>query len=96
MILITHQLQYLKRADYIVIMNEGIIQCQGPYQGLMEQPDLSHFATILKEASTASPIEEKEVEKLLRGISVTSAVFNSMIDIEGKKVIRFFYKSFNT
>ncbi|CAH1104174.1 unnamed protein product [Psylliodes chrysocephalus] len=84
-ILITHQLQYLKRADYIVIMNEGIIQCQGPYQGLMEQPDLSHFATILKEASTASPIEEKEVEKLLRGISVTSAVFNSMIDIEGKK-----------
>ncbi|CAG9860600.1 unnamed protein product [Phyllotreta striolata] len=84
-ILITHQLQYLKRADYIVIMNEGLIQCQGPYKGLMEKADLSYFATILKEASTASPIEEKEVERLLQGISVTSTVFNSMIDIEGKK-----------
>ncbi|XP_057667980.1 probable multidrug resistance-associated protein lethal(2)03659 isoform X2 [Diorhabda carinulata] len=84
-ILITHQLQYLKRADHIVIMNEGVVQCQGPYMDLIGQDDIPQFAHILKEISTTTPVEEKEVEKLLKGISVTSAVFNSMIDIEGRK-----------
>ncbi|CAG9830782.1 unnamed protein product [Diabrotica balteata] len=84
-VLITHQLQYLKRADHIVIMNEGVIQCQGSYSELMGREDMPVFATVLKDASSAAPIEEKEIEKLLRNISVTSAAFQSMIDIEGKK-----------
>ncbi|XP_050503306.1 probable multidrug resistance-associated protein lethal(2)03659 isoform X2 [Diabrotica virgifera virgifera] len=86
-VLITHQLQYLKRADHIVIMNEGVIQCQGSYSELMGREDMPVFATVLKDASSAAPIEEKEIEKLLRNISVTSAAFQSMIDIEGKKLL---------
>uniref|UniRef100_A0A6P7FF39 Probable multidrug resistance-associated protein lethal(2)03659 n=1 Tax=Diabrotica virgifera virgifera TaxID=50390 RepID=A0A6P7FF39_DIAVI len=88
-VLITHQLQYLKRADHIVIMNEGVIQCQGSYSELMGREDMPVFATVLKDASSAAPIEEKEIEKLLRNISVTSAAFQSMIDIEGKKLTFF-------
>ncbi|KAG5892952.1 hypothetical protein JTB14_015003 [Gonioctena quinquepunctata] len=81
-ILITHQLQYLKRADHIVIMNKGMIQVQGEYKDLIGESD---FGELLKEVATTMPTEEKEVEKVLRAISVTSTAFNSMIDIEGTK-----------
>ncbi|XP_057653036.1 ATP-binding cassette sub-family C member 4-like [Diorhabda carinulata] len=33
-ILVTHQLQYLKKADLIIVMNEGLIEAQGTFQEL--------------------------------------------------------------
>lgn len=42
------------------------------------------FANLLVEHNTAN--EEQEVEKMLRHVSMTSTAFNSMIDIEGRKV----------
>ncbi|CAH1183645.1 unnamed protein product [Phaedon cochleariae] len=83
-ILITHQLQYLKRADQIVIMSNGMIHGKGDYNELIGT-DTSAFAELLKEASSTLPADEKEVEKVMRALSITSTVFNSIIDIEGKK-----------
>lgn len=83
-ILVTHQLQYLKRADQIIILHEGIIQGKGTYSDL--QNSGLGFATLLEEQTTTEAKEEKEVEKILRQVSRTSAAFNSIIDIEGLKV----------
>ncbi|CAG9767622.1 unnamed protein product [Ceutorhynchus assimilis] len=84
-VLVTHQLQYLKRADKLVILSEGAIQIQGTYDEI-KQSGVS-FAVLLEEAATiAGPAEQdKEYEKVLRAISLTSAAFNSAIDIEGLK-----------
>ncbi|KAF7269082.1 hypothetical protein GWI33_017839 [Rhynchophorus ferrugineus] len=86
-VLVTHQLQYLKRADKIVILNEGMVQIQGTYDEIKQSG--VGFATLLEEAATISGAtagaEEKEVDKVLRAISITSTAFNSMIDIEGLK-----------
>lgn len=83
-ILVTHQLQYLKRADQIIILHEGMIQGKGTYSEL-QNSGLS-FATLLEERSSAESKEEKEVERILKRVSRTSAAFNSIIDIEGLKV----------
>ncbi|KAL1490440.1 hypothetical protein ABEB36_013133 [Hypothenemus hampei] len=85
-ILVTHQLQYLRRADRIIILNEGTIQIQGTYDEI-KRSGVS-FALLLEEATqiTAGPTEqEKEVDRVLKAISITSAAFNSAIDIEGLK-----------
>lgn len=50
-ILITHQLQYLKKVDHIIILNNGTIQAQGNYQEL--QASGVDFAKMLEEQSTA-------------------------------------------
>ncbi|XP_068082958.1 ATP-binding cassette sub-family C member 4-like [Anabrus simplex] len=36
-ILVTHQLQYLHEADYVIVMDDGKIQLQGPPKELMER-----------------------------------------------------------
>ncbi|XP_074027104.1 probable multidrug resistance-associated protein lethal(2)03659 isoform X2 [Leptinotarsa decemlineata] len=92
-ILITHQLQYLKRADRIIILSDGMIHGQGTYKELLGTSD---FSDLLREASTAMPTEEKEVEKVLRAISITSTAFNSMIDIEGRKKTPFIIPEMRT
>lgn len=84
-ILVTHQLQYLRRADQIIVLNEGVIQGKGTYDNL-KSSGLS-FAALLEEQTATQPKEENEVEKVLRRISCTSAGFNSVIDIEGQKVM---------
>lgn len=85
-ILVTHQLQYLKRADQILILNEGTVQIQGTYEEI-KRSGLS-FAQLLEEATMVSvqPEQEKEMDKVLKAISLISTAFNSAIDIEGLKV----------
>ncbi|KAH1013297.1 hypothetical protein HUJ04_002305 [Dendroctonus ponderosae] len=87
-ILVTHQLQYLKRADQILILNEGTIEVQGTYEEI-KRSGLS-FALLLEEstiaASSVQPEQEKEMDKVLKAISLTSTAFNSAIDIEGLKL----------
>ena len=46
-LLLTHQLQYLKEVDHIVVMEDGSIICQGGYKKLTENgmfPDVDDFS----------------------------------------------------
>ncbi|XP_068082959.1 ATP-binding cassette sub-family C member 4 [Anabrus simplex] len=44
-ILVTHQLQYLHEADYVIVMDDGKIQLQGPPKELMDSNN--HFTKFL-------------------------------------------------
>ncbi|XP_022123996.1 ATP-binding cassette sub-family C member 4 isoform X1 [Pieris rapae] len=57
-ILVTHQLHYLKAADYIVIMNNGTIDAKGTYGELMHSG--KDFAKLL---SSVQEDDKPEVEK---------------------------------
>lgn len=86
-VLVTHQLQYLRRADLIIVLHEGSIQIQGTYDDI-KSSEVS-LAVLLEEAAniaTSQPEQEKETEKVLKALSHTSTAFNSAIDIEGRKV----------
>ncbi|CAH1995818.1 unnamed protein product [Acanthoscelides obtectus] len=80
-VLVTHQLHYLRRADQILILWEGGVQARGTYQELSKTQ--GSFHNVMQESTL--PEEEKESKKLFRQLSISSAAFNSMIDIEGKK-----------
>ncbi|XP_066157428.1 ATP-binding cassette sub-family C member 4-like isoform X2 [Euwallacea fornicatus] len=85
-VLVTHQLQYLRRADKIIVLNEGTIAMQGTYEEMKKSEE--SFALLFEEAATLAtslPEEEKETEKMLKAISHTSIAFNSIVDIEGLK-----------
>lgn len=51
-ILITHQLQYLKKVDHIIILNNGAVQAQGNYREL--QASGVDFAKMLEEQSVVT------------------------------------------
>ncbi|XP_049887652.1 ATP-binding cassette subfamily C member 4-like isoform X1 [Pectinophora gossypiella] len=59
-VLVTHQLHYLKAADYIVIMNNGKIEAKGTYDEL--QTSGKDFAKLLS-ASHDENDDNKEAEK---------------------------------
>ncbi|XP_026323582.1 multidrug resistance-associated protein 4-like isoform X1 [Hyposmocoma kahamanoa] len=58
-VLVTHQLHYLKAADYIVIMNNGAIEVKGTFEEL--QTSAKDFAKLL--SSTHDENDNKEAEK---------------------------------
>ncbi|KAL3283209.1 hypothetical protein HHI36_006358 [Cryptolaemus montrouzieri] len=74
-ILVTHQVQYLKSADSIVIMNNGSIARIGKYEEL-QNSDLN-FAELLK-----GPTEEEEKKVASRRASRQASVLQSIEDIE--------------
>lgn len=61
-ILITHQLQYLKNADKIVIINDGVIEMEGKYEEL--QSSGLDFAKLLHEFNSTEEHEELENQKV--------------------------------
>lgn len=65
--LVTHQLQYLKDADHIVIMKKGRIQAQGAYNELINTG--LDFARLLKEFASED-LESKHNELQIRQKSV--------------------------
>jgi ABC-type multidrug transport system, ATPase and permease components len=82
-ILVTHQLQYLRDADWIIIMNDGQIEIQGTFQELMASG--VDYAQLLgldnKAESDEAPFEDKpeservtngQINSLLRQISQMS------------------------
>jgi ABC-type multidrug transport system fused ATPase/permease subunit len=80
-ILVTHQLQYLRDADHIVIMNEGAIEAQGSFQELLGCP-IDYAQLLGLDESADRAIEEKPeseristgpINSLLRQISRVSA-----------------------
>ncbi|EFA04472.2 putative multidrug resistance-associated protein lethal(2)03659-like Protein [Tribolium castaneum] len=66
-VLITHQLQYLKKADHIVVLNEGRIEAQGKFQELINS-DLDFTKLLASQDET----EKEETAKAPRKSSVVS------------------------
>ncbi|KAJ8923964.1 hypothetical protein NQ315_006740 [Exocentrus adspersus] len=60
-ILVTHQLQYLKNADKIIIMNDGQIQVEGKFSELKTSG--VNFGKLLKQFQ-AEEVEENEKKKI--------------------------------
>lgn len=85
----THQLQYLRRADKLIILNDGALQIEGTYEEILRSG--VSFAVFLEEAAATIVAdkheEEKEMNRVIRAISLSSAALNSVVDIEGLKVI---------
>lgn len=66
-ILVTHQLQYLRDADHIVIINDGAIEVQGSFQELLgSQVDYAQLLGL--DESTDLAVEDKpESERMANG-----------------------------
>lgn len=60
-ILVTHQLQYLRNVDNLVILENGRVKAQGRYQELYEQ---GYFGELLGDQDEIKDEEESESEKL--------------------------------
>nr|ADH16740.1 ABC transporter family C protein ABCC2 [Heliothis virescens] len=70
-VLVTHQIHYLKAADFIVVLNEGSIENMGTYDELVKTG--TEFSMLLSnQESEATENEMKERPSLLRGISKIS------------------------
>lgn len=59
-ILVTHQLHYLRAADYIAIMNNGVIETKGTYEELLlSGKDFAKLLCSVQEDKETSPETEK-------------------------------------
>ncbi|CAH4030827.1 unnamed protein product [Pieris brassicae] len=76
-ILVTHQVHFLKAADYIIVLNEGQVENMGTFDELVSSG--KEFAMMLsnlqesKEDTGSSKGDEKEKPQLLRAISATES-----------------------
>jgi ABC-type multidrug transport system fused ATPase/permease subunit len=87
-ILVTHQIQYLREADHVVILNDGATEAQGSFEELLGSHE--DYAQLLSlEESNSSSVEEKPeaercdngpVNNLLRRISRISNTKESSDD----------------
>nr|CAD7423626.1 unnamed protein product [Timema monikensis] len=75
-VLITHQIQYLKLVDNIIIMNNGRIEGRGTYHELYESG--LNFAKILEESRNEEIIKDEKdmhpLEPIIRRISFSSTL----------------------
>lgn len=88
-ILATHQLQYMKKVDRILLMDQGRIVGRGDFNQLKESRQT--FAKMMEEQlplSSTTPEEEVNVQSILHKLSVNSALSMSTIDPEGQLVSR--------
>nr|ADH16744.1 ABC transporter family C protein ABCC2 [Heliothis subflexa] len=70
-VLVTHQIHYLKAADFIVVLNEGSIENMGTYDELVKTG--TEFSMLLSnQENDATENEMNERPSLLRGISKIS------------------------
>ncbi|CAK9794749.1 ATP-binding cassette sub-family C member 4 [Anthophora plagiata] len=60
-ILVTHQIQYLKNCDYIIVLNNGAIECEGTFVEL--QSKHSDFLSILSTEENKGDAEIVEVDE---------------------------------
>lgn len=86
-VLVTHQLQYLRHVHQIVIMGDGVILAKGAYTELTGTS--LHFAKLLEEQLYIDDDEEEEqveeVQTILRRLSMQSALSMAVIDMEKQK-----------
>nr|CAD7441120.1 unnamed protein product [Timema bartmani] len=78
-VLITHQIQYLKLVDNIIIMNNGRIEGRGTYHELHESG--LNFAKILEESRNEETVKDEKdmhpLEPIIRRISFSSTLHTS-------------------
>lgn len=70
-ILITHQIQYLKEVDHLIILNNGSVQAEGTYHELQESG--LDFANLLQEHEEEEElVDDKNPSKRMRQNSIQS------------------------
>ncbi|XP_070149139.1 ATP-binding cassette sub-family C member 4-like isoform X2 [Polyergus mexicanus] len=57
-ILVTHQLQFIKRVDHIIVLNRGFVKMQGSYNKLVESN--KDFIQMMDELTTSHETQKKE------------------------------------
>lgn len=72
-ILVTHALHFLSQCDYVYMLENGSIEEQGTFQGLLEQP--GKFARLMNEfgGQNQREEEEEEAEEAIEGIPKMNA-----------------------
>lgn len=83
-VLATHQLQYMKTTDQVVIMDQGRILGLGTFDKLRTS-DLN-FAKLLEEQPGRRAKKKDDVQQILAKISINSAMSMSTVDPEGQLV----------
>ncbi|XP_072936018.1 ATP-binding cassette sub-family C member 4-like [Epargyreus clarus] len=72
-VLVTHQIHFIKSADTIVVLNEGVIENMGPYEELVKSgKEFSLLLSSLSEGADGDEGEKTEKPAMLRGISKIS------------------------
>ncbi|XP_026726077.1 multidrug resistance-associated protein 4-like [Trichoplusia ni] len=68
-VLVTHQIHYLKAADYIVVLNDGSIENMGTYEELAKSG--TEFSLLLSDQAGNSDVGDAKTKRpsMLRGIS---------------------------
>lgn len=88
-VLVTHQLQYLRHVNQIVIMGDGMILAKGTYTELTGTS--LHFAKLLEEQLYIDDSKEEEpaeeVQTILKRLSIQSALCMSIVDTEKLKYV---------
>ncbi|XP_059049333.1 ATP-binding cassette sub-family C member 4-like [Achroia grisella] len=80
-VLVTHQLHYLKAADYLVILNDGTIENMGTYDELVKsEKEFSFLLSSLQEGES-----DKEVENVSSDKSVKRVSMNRSVSIKSEK-----------
>ncbi|XP_036143534.1 multidrug resistance-associated protein 4 isoform X2 [Monomorium pharaonis] len=89
-ILVTHQLQFLKRMDHIVVLDQGFVKMQGSYTELVQtnnefievMKNLNHNAQKKEEIKRASDMSIRKISPTRRasGLSTASSTIHSDID----------------
>ncbi|XP_018322246.1 multidrug resistance-associated protein 4 [Agrilus planipennis] len=85
-ILVTHQLQYLKKADKIIVLNDGRIEAYGSFEELSKHTHLS-FTNLLISSSESSETVKKtaEVKRTESIISTKSVKSESSVQQEDEE-----------
>ncbi|XP_026726078.1 multidrug resistance-associated protein 4-like [Trichoplusia ni] len=85
-VLVTHQIHYLKAADYIVVLNNGSIENMGSYEELAKSG--TEFSLLLSDqAGNGETSDAKSRPSMLRGISKMSVKSQDDDDEEKAQVL---------
>ena len=88
-LLVTHQIQYLKEADNILVLRQGLITHQGHYEHILEQcQDISTFITEEKEdddKDTSEKIEITKIDKEDSEVNESTAMLPKQMSNNGPK-----------
>ncbi|XP_046622338.1 ATP-binding cassette sub-family C member 4-like [Neodiprion virginianus] len=83
-ILVTHQLQYLRQADTVIVLNRGTVKCQGTYEELA-QMNLDVLASKQLEESDEPKQVKNTDEENMEDEEITSSVNDQATELSQSK-----------